>query len=364
MAGRVLKFPGRQASAAAGKEAADRLLALPHGERPKEVMEDPETLLALAASLRDLLESKPLQLRDEAEFFFNFLDQPKRPIGLFDEREYFLGEFALLAGTASRALARRADAARWLDLADANFRLTVNAVADWSRVSYHRLAMALEERKFDQLFEQLPLLRESFDRLDMAQESLKCRFLEGLALVESGTPWSAIEIFENAVLEAKKLGNPKLLAAAYGNLVHVHGLMGSSSQALEASRQALSLLDKVQAREYVAKIQWGIGSLLRTQGKLAAAIEAYREAGTHFEQMGLQADLAATRLMVADLCLELGEDAAATQEVLLALPVVDEYKLVPEGMAALALLRESVRQQKVNHQALRDLHGFFEDSVQ
>ena len=49
--------------------------------------------------------------------------------------------------------------------------------------------------------------------------------------------------------------------------------------------------------------------------------------------------------------------------VLLALPIVEEYKLVPEGMAALALLRESVRQQKVNHQALRDLHGFFEVSV-
>ncbi len=35
----------------------------------------------------------------------------------------------------------------------------------------------------------------------------------------------------------------------------------------------------------------------------------------------------------------------------------------PMGVAALTLLRESVRQQKVNHQALRDLHGFFEASV-
>jgi tetratricopeptide (TPR) repeat protein len=363
MAGRVLKFPGRNSSVAAGRQAAEELLALPREARPRDAMEDPETLLAVSASLRDLLESKPMLLKEEAGFFFSFLDQPKRPIGLFDEREYFLGEFALLAGMASRTLAHRDEAARWLNLADANFRLTVNAVADWSRVSYHRLAMALEERRFDQVFEQLPLLRESFDRLDMAQESLKCRFLEGVALVESGAPESALKIFEEAAAEATKQGNQKLLAAAYGNLVNVHGVMGNTSEAVEASRQALRLLDKVHAREYVAKIQWGIGSLLRTQGRLSESIDAYREAGAHFEQMGMQADLAATRLMIADLYLELGQDSAALREVLFALPIVEEYRLVPEGIAALALLRESIQQQKVNHQALRDLHGFFENPV-
>ena len=75
------------------------------------------------------------------------------------------------------------------------------------------------------------------------------------------------------------------------------------------------------------------------------------------------ADVAATRLMIADLYLDLGDEAAAIREIMLALPIVEEYKLVPEGRAALSLLRESMRQQKVNHKALRELHGFFEDSV-
>ena len=77
----------------------------------------------------------------------------------------------------------------------------------------------------------------------------------------------------------------------------------------------------------------------------------------------MAADVAATRLMIADLYLELTNDSAAVREILLALPIVEEYRLVPEGVAALALLRESIQQQKVNHQALRDLHGFFEVSV-
>jgi len=63
--------------------------------------------------------------------------------------------------------------------------------------------------------------------------------------------------------------------------------------------------------------------------------------------------------MIADLLLENGQESDATEEILAALPIVEEYWMVPEGVAALAL----VRHQKVNHQALRDLHGFFEDTV-
>jgi hypothetical protein len=40
--------------------------------------------------------------------------------------------------------------------------------------------------------------------------------------------------------------------------------------------------------------------------------------------------------------------------------VIDELKMVPEGMAALALLRESVRGRGIDRAALRELHGYFE----
>ena len=44
-----------------------------------------------------------------------------------------------------------------------------------------------------------------------------------------------------------------------------------------------------------------------------------------------------------------------------ALPTIDKEKMVPEGVAALSLLRESLRHQKINRQALRDLHDDFEE---
>jgi tetratricopeptide (TPR) repeat protein len=325
--------------------------------------DEPETILAVCRKLRDQLDASPLRAREEAEFFYRFLAEPKRPIGLFDEREYFLGEIALIAGTAYRILARRDEARRWLDRSEAYFRLTVNAVADWARVSYQRLALLLEERRFEELLEQLPNLMDSFNRLDMTEDALKCRFLEGLSWVETGDLTLAVSSFDKLRWEAGKVRSEKLLAFALVNLVHVHGMLGNTEEALSCSREALPVLAGIGNRIHVGKVHWGIGSLLRAKGQLGGAVEVYRSAQDEFRKLGMVADVASTRLMIADLLLELGQEKAALKEILATLPTIDEYKMVPEGVAALTLLRESARQQKVNHQALRDLHGFFKGSV-
>ena len=367
MTGRVLSFPRRSPSADHVRVAAERLLATSHTERgsvdPSPPAEDPEILLEVCRRLRENLESSPPSARKEAEWFYHFLAEPKRAIGLFDEREYFLGEFALIAGIACRQLARREDAQRWFDRSEGNFRLTVNAVADWSRVSYQRLALLLEERKLEDLLEQVPALIESFSKLDMAEDALKCRFLEGLAYVEYGELGGAAEVFKNIALEAKGQNNDKLVATAYTNLLNVLGSLGSHDEAVAYSREAIPVFLRLGNRFGLAKVQWGLGSALRGKGDAVGATQAYRLARAEFSELGMMADVAAANLAIADILLDLKQEAQALEEVLLALPIIDEYKMVPEGMAALALLRESLKQHKVNHQALRDLHGFFEETV-
>ncbi|MGH8611370.1 MAG: tetratricopeptide repeat protein [Gammaproteobacteria bacterium] len=360
-------LPGRPITPENGRAAALRVLGLPFADRavvlsPRQV-EEPEVLLGVCAELRSRLDASPVVVRDEAEFFYGFLSEPKRPIGLFDEREYFLGELALLAGSASRALARREECSRWFARAEANFRLTVNAVADWSRVSYQRLALLLEERKFDDLMDQLPSLVESFEKLDMAEEVLKCRSLEGLAHMETGDATSARDVFCRIREGALRLNLDRLVASACVNLVHVEGALGDAEAALRYSREALPILRRLKNNVALAQVQTGIGTLFRSRNNAEEAIEAFRSAQEEFAGLGMMADVAAIRLIVADLLLESGQERLAAEEVLEALPIIEEYKMVPEGMAALGLLRESLRQQKVNHQALRDLHGFFEETV-
>jgi tetratricopeptide (TPR) repeat protein len=363
--GRVLRFPQRGITSEEIEGSTEQILAIPLGERVARAqqlrLEEPDVLLSLGARLRDRLDTAPAMVRDEAEFLYRFLQTPERPIGLFDERDYFLGEFALLAATACRQLSRREEARLWFDRSEAGFRHTMNAVADLSRLAYQRLALRMEERHLDAVLELAPSLVQSFQKLLMPQEEIKARFLEGLALMESERLNEAVEVFRKISVDAESLGSEKLQASAYGNLTHLYGMRGDAALAIEASRHAIPVLKRLNDRVALAKVQWGIATLLRETGQIAASIEAYRAAQTDFDTIGMRADVAALHLVVADLLLELGQEAAAATSVLAALPVIQELNMVPEGMAALQLLKQSLRDQKLDRPALRELHGYFEE---
>jgi tetratricopeptide (TPR) repeat protein len=365
MIGRLLRFSPRSLSVGRGKALAKAFLETAIGERSTREadspIEEPEVLLEVCSYLRDQFDSSPSKVRSEAEYFYRFVETPKRAVGLFDERDYFLGEFALIAGTACRQLSRRQEARAWFDRAESGFRNTVNPAAELSRLAYQRLALRLEERELDVVLELAPPLAEGFLTLGMPEEALKCRFLEGIALVESGRVEAAIDVFVQICKTAEETKSERLLGLAYTNLTHYYGMLGDSENAITWSQRAIPLLKRLDDRVGLAKVQWGLATLLRENGQGVAAIEAYRCAQEEFRTIGMRADVAALHLVVADLLLESGQEVRATKEILFALPILDELQMVPEGTAALSLLRESVRQQRVNRQALRDLHGYFED---
>jgi len=365
VSGRVLPFRHRPLSSEAGIEAARKVLGTPLGERIARTrvlhLEDPETLLALCGMLRERMGTAPASVLEEAEFLYRFIEAPKREIGLFDERDYFLGETALLAGTACRWLSRREEAWIWFDRSEAGFRHTMNAPGELSRLAYQRLAERLEERQLDLVIELLPSLIESFQKLGMPEDALKCRFLEGLAHIEKDEPTAAIAVFNQICGEAEERGFDRLLAESYINLIHAHGMLGEADAAIEASRRAIPILHGQDDRIGLAKVNWGLGILLRESGHLAQAIDSYRKAQEDFEILGMRADVAALNLVVADLLLEEGRSVEALREISEALPVISELNMAPEGMAALALVRESTRRQEINRQALRELHGYFQE---
>jgi tetratricopeptide (TPR) repeat protein len=365
MTGRLLRFRRLPPLSQESHAAARRILQMPVAERLRRAaelkLEDPEVLLSICASLREQGESSPMTVRNEAEFLYGFLSRPERQIGLFDERSYFLGETALLAGAACRMLFHRDEARRWFDRAESAFRHTVSAVADWSRVSYQRLALKAEERQFEEVLDLVPSLVESFERLDMPEDALKTRFLQGVALMNTDRLAEATETFRDICEEARQIRSEKLLAIASNNLVQIHGLLGHSTEAISEAQETLLVFRRLNNRVGIAKLQWGIGSLLRAKGKIPAAIGAYRAALAEFAEIGMRSDVAAVHLILGDLLLEIGLETAAKVEILAALPVIEEEGMVPEGVAALTLLTESVRQKRINRQALRDLHGYFEE---
>ena len=363
MRGRVLHFPRPDPVPPIGRGAAELALGAvkrnPRDTGSVQKLEHPESLLAICEMLRGKLESAPANVREDASFLYRFIEKPKRTIGLFDEQEYFLGEFALLAGTACRQLAAREEAHLWFARAEAGFRHTVNAEADLSRLGYQRLAQRLEERQLEVVLELAPPLIESLRKLGLRDEALKCAFLEAIALMESDDVQKTIDCYQAICMEAEELKNDRLLASAYANLTHAYSMIGCAREALDSSSRAIPILRRLDDRVGLAKAQWGVAMLMRETGQLDASIAAFRDAQEQFALLGMRADIAALNLVIADMLLDLGQDAEALREIALALPVIDELKMAPEGMAALSLLRESALRQQVNRAALRELHGYF-----
>jgi tetratricopeptide (TPR) repeat protein len=366
--GELIAFPWREhrMSPEEGWRAAEQILAAPIEERvgrARELrLEDPELLLCICEVLRSRVESSPGTARDDAEFFYQFLETPKRKIGLFDEREYFLGELALTAGGACRFLFRREEARRWFERSEAGFSLASNGLAHVARLAYQRLAMATEERRFDEVLELVPMWAESFTRMGLAEDALKCGFLEAAALHETGRTPEAITRLREICAKAEELRLPRLVAAAATNLAQDYRVLGDLKEAMVYARKALPLLEQLNNRVNLAKLRWCAGDILREQGKLGEAVSAYREALETAREVGIRGDQAALHLVLADALLDVGQDRQAEWEVRAALPIIDEEKMVPEGYAALGLLRDALRLRQVDRKALRELHGYFRDS--
>jgi hypothetical protein len=110
-----------------------------------------------------------------------------------------------------------------------------------------------------------------------------------------------------------------------------------------------------------AKLYISVGQFHRKQNRFSNAITAFRVAQKELAAIQMPADVAALHLVIADILLESGQERQAEWEIRAALPVIDELKMVPEGFAAMSLLRESLRRRSIDRQALRSLHGYFED---
>jgi tetratricopeptide (TPR) repeat protein len=365
MAGQIIPFPWRERrlSPKQGWAMAERVLTMPISERAEKptglCLDDSELLLSVCEVLRSRLETSPANVLEEADFFYRFLDKPKRKVGLFDEREYYLGELALIAGTACRLLFHRDEARRWFDRSEPSFSLAANGLAHIARLAYQRLALAMEERHLEDVLERAPLWIETFESMGLVEDALKCRFLEGAALREMGDVPGAIRVFADICRRAEEQRDVRLTAEASNNLAQFYRVLGNLDEAMVYARKALPLLKQLDNRVGLVKLRWGVGSILREQGKPGEAVTAYREALEEARAVGMRGDVAALHLVLADVMLDAGQDRQAEWEVRAALPIIDEEQMVPEGFAALSLLRNALRYQQVDRQALRDLHGYF-----
>src|SRR5438552_339490 len=243
---RILQFPARRESAgmtpAQAREIAPSYLTLPSELRP-DVLSDADILVAVCTLLREMWETDPSTVAWEAASLYLSIAGGGPTLGLFDERDYFLGETALIAGTGYRFMGKLDEAQHWLDRAESGFRHTINPAPLLANLSYARLTLRYMAGRYQDVLELLPSLVSSFRKLGMELETGKSRFLEVKALMQLGRTEDCLPVLASLRESQAVRGNRSLLGHV---LVHAGNCLGSLGQYEEASRVYAEALPVVQ----------------------------------------------------------------------------------------------------------------------
>jgi tetratricopeptide (TPR) repeat protein len=363
LSAKILPFPTRSEnlwlSPQQAELAAADFLAIPLEERSdverERFLDSPDVLLAICSVLKRNRDLSPAAVLNEAVDVYRWISRPDCHLGLFDERDYFLGEMALIAGGVCRQLGGRDEAFLWLDRAEAGFRHTMNPAPGLANVGYARLALRFEMGRYHDVMELAPSLEASFTKLRMGVEAAKCRLLLASTLKMAGEHSRALELLDRIHESPDLQSDPYLRArilAEVGDLQQMHGEFGL---AMVAFRDASNILKGKQLSFAGADLKVNMGATYKALGSLQLAEESYRAGQCDYAKLEARSQVAYTHLLIAETLLEMKRDREAEWEILAALPAIDELKLVPEGFAAVALLRESVRRRQTDTGALQNL---------
>jgi tetratricopeptide (TPR) repeat protein len=318
-------------------------------------LREPDVLLAICTRLKEMRDASPSSVCEQATLIHQWIVEEKGSVGYFDEREYFLGETALIVGSCLRLLGKRDEVDLWLERADSFFRHTLNAGPQLANVAYARLTLHYDMGRYQRVLELLPSLMTSFERFGMPRELSKCRFLEASTLKASGRIIEALARLESLRENVGHTGEPTLQRLVLVTLGEVLAANGRPAEALALYQEALALESTSRQPLAIAHLKAAVGELLREQGSLSAAVESYRAATQDYVSLGMKTMAAYLRVVLSETLLALDRNREAEWEILAALPTIEEEKMVPEGFAATALLGESVRRRRTDSNALREL---------
>lgn len=369
--GRVLKFPPRPSTEASSSygcalATAQDYLSLASETRASRngdtVYSNPDVLMALCSELRELLNVKPAEVGEEATRIYRWLSERSERVGYFDERDFFMGESALLAGGATRLVGDRTASELWLDRAEAAYRHTINPNASLARVAYFRLTLRYDMYRHREVLELLPSVALTFDKLGMLSELGKCMFLEALTLKMLGREADAVTRLETIATGDRFRDDSGLRGLAFLNLGDIWAEEGRFEDALASYRTALPLIAASNRPAALADLKLVVGETLRKMGRTGSAVSALRESVGDYLAIGMRARAAYIRVVLAEALLENGSPREAEWEILAALPTIDEQRMVPESFAALKMLEESVRSRKTDSKALSELRSYLQSN--
>jgi hypothetical protein len=324
-------------------------------EATSKLLSDSECLFAICALFREERNSFPERVADDAVAFFRIVESDPQIATIGDERSFFLTQLAMTAAVSFRWTGEMGRSGAWLDIAERHGSRTIVPELARAELELNRLIELQEQGRWAQIVNSLPELQRRMRAVGMLtclakSEILLSDSLKLLGLVEESVP-PLRRCLESPAL----VGRPVLRAVALLFLADSYTILCRSAEAEQCLRTAASILQCHEGPTAVAHLTLVIGERFRKSSSLENALGAYNAARVMYEELGLATLAAYARLLVAEVFLALDRDADARAEIVSALPAIEGAGLVAKGAAALALLRESVRRERVDAKSVLDV---------
>ena len=270
-----------------------------------------------------------------------------------DMREFLLSEAARVLAGVLRGSATPTELSKWLDISSAHAQLDVDPEPQEARIEFSRMVLCHEQGFHRRICRIAPTLQKRFTEMAMHEDSAKCRIVWAASLKMLGRFEDAL-----AVLQPLKGTAAQIRRSLYGwVLLHsgdLHQLCGNPDRALEELLEAGRLLHEERQYTGLADVKSMISCIYRARGRLEEAVGLLRSSEQEHEQLGMKSLVANNRILIAETYLAMGRPREAEIEIRAALPMLEEQGMLADAVIAVNLLREAVRQRKLQPVDIRD----------
>ena len=329
--------------------------AIPSKPLIESLLGDVEELFRLCSLLRFRRYEGPEKISAQLRRTYAWV-QGSFSVDVFeDEKDYILGQLATSISVVSRWQGSREESSEWLGAASEHFRLTKDPETGSIETTLVGLVTEYEIGNSSKVLQELMSLKPRIEAAGLGTAMVKALILEAVALKRVDRPRDSVSRLQQALHLLDRREMPGLRAYVVEALGECYALLGDFGSANE---QFASAFRELSGRDQPAAAAWlrlAIGEAFRLQGRLTSALEAYRSARSAYEEMAAVTWVAYARVLSAEALVVLGRGDEAVDEILKAMPILNLCSMHQEGIAAVALLRESIRQRNADPTVLKNL---------
>lgn len=234
---------------------------------------------------------------------------------------------------------------------------------DLAEIDFLEASLRIDLRQFEEA--EALLLRALDTYRDLGQTTHAGRTLIKLGHLFSnaGLPETAIRPYEAALDLLPRDLEPRLHLAARFNLAHCHFELGGIIEARDLLTYDEDLYERHADRHTTVRRRWLEGRIAAATGEIVEAEQLLLDTREVFSAQGGGFDAALVSMDLALLYQQLGRTDDLLETVTAAVQIFSAYALHREGLAALIMLRDAVRQKAATAETIERVARFLRESA-